>query len=97
MRIIRLLEIRNAGLRYQKCGAHIDFPHQVEALGGRFQTRGHADCAGIIHQHIDAAKLCHSLSYRGLDRLRVAHIQLDRQRLSARLHYLIGHGEYRAG
>ncbi len=66
-------------------------------FGGRLQRGGQADRAGVVHQHVDAAELLRCLLHGGLDRLFVAHIQLDRQRLAARLHDLIGDGVYRAG
>jgi len=56
-----------------------------------------ADRAGVVDQHIDAAELLYGLQYRRLDRLLIAHIQLDRQSLPARLLHFIGNRVYRAG
>ena len=79
MRIGRLFQMGNAGLRSQKGRAHIHVPHQVEPLGRRIQRGCQADRAGVVDQHINAAEVRGRLLDRSLQWPLVAHIQLDRQ------------------
>ena len=91
MRVRRLCQKRQAGLRTQKRAAHVDAKHQVEAFGGRLRGAGKLDRAGIVDKDIDAAEMRGSLLHSRIQCRLIAHVELDGQRLAASRRHFGGH------
>ncbi len=85
MRIGRLLQMRNAGLRNEIGAPRIDLVHQVEPLHVGLQGAGQLDRACIVHADIDTAEPRHRLRHRIGHLIVISDIANDRQCLATRL------------
>ncbi len=92
MRIVRLLQMRDAVFRHHEGAAGIDAHHQVEPLHVGGLRIGQADGAGIVDADIDAAEFGDGLVDRRHHLRLVADIAQDRQRLAAGGADLLGGG-----
>ena len=92
VRILRLLQMRDAVFRHHEGAAGVDAHHQVEPLHvGRLRI-GQADGAGIVDADIDAAEFGDGFVNRRDHLGLVADIAEDRQGLAAGGAHLVGGG-----
>ncbi len=83
VRIRRIQEMRQTGLRAQEAAAAVDLLHQVEALHRRVQRAAQPDRAGVVDQDVDAAEGIDGGGHRGAHLLLFADVALERQRAPA--------------
>ena len=79
VRVRRLQQPRQAGLRAEEAAARVDLLHQVEALHRRVQRAAQPDRAGVVDQDVDAAERVDRRRHRGAHRVLVADVALQRQ------------------
>ena len=97
MGVVRLAQVRQAGAGHDEGAARVDLLHEVEALHLEVAHRGEVDGARVVHHEIDATEALDGLGNGGLDRVGVADVPDDRQRLAAGRLDLLGGGVDRAG
>ena len=83
MWVVRLQQVRQASLCASEGAAQIDVHHQVVALHRRVERAARVDGAGVVDQDVDATEARDCLGHRGRDLRLVAHVEYQRQRLSA--------------
>ena len=93
----RRREMRQTRLRTRERAARVYALHQIVTPHWRGRRASKHDCAGIVHQNINAAEHAHRFVHRGGNRGFVTHIQLQRQRFAAGGVHFGRHAMYRAG
>ena len=79
----RLVHVRQAGARGEKCAVEMDREHLLPFGVGELLERMHDLDAGIAHQDVDAAERRDHRRHAGVDGFFVRHVHRDADRLAA--------------
>jgi hypothetical protein len=67
VRVLRLLEMRDAGLGAEERAPGVDPVHQVPLLHRGLERARQMNGARVVHQDVDAPEALHRLLHRGVD------------------------------